>query len=62
MYVCYIICVSPACKKISSTILDKKISTTEYLKPSTVADEFSCVTDQIMELLQSHDPKMCVEQ
>ena len=42
--------------------MDKKISTTEYLKPSTVADEFSCVTDQIMELLQSHDPKMCVEQ
>ena len=53
--------ISPACKQIS-TLLDEKISTKEYLKPSTVADEFSCVTEQIMQLLQSHDPKMLVEQ
>ena len=47
---------------MSLMLLDEKISTTEYLKPPTVADEFSCVFDQIMELLQSHEPKMLVEQ
>ena len=42
--------------------MDEKISTTEYLKPSTVADEFFYVTEQITQLLQSHDPKVIVEQ
>ena len=32
------------------------------IKPSAVADEFSYVTEQITELLQSHDPKAIVEQ
>ena len=34
----------------------------EYLKPSTVVDEFSYVTDQVIQLLQGHDPKLLVEQ
>ena len=32
------------------------------ITPAAVADEFSYVTEQITELLQSHDPKVIVEQ
>ena len=32
------------------------------IKPAAVADTFSYVTEQIIELLQSHDPKVIVEQ
>ena len=32
------------------------------IKPATVTDEFSYVIEQITELLQSHDPKVIVEQ
>ena len=32
------------------------------ITPAVVADEFSYVTEQITELLQSHDPKVIVEQ
>ena len=58
----YIVCISPAHRKMSSSSFTEKIDTTEYLKPSTVADEFSCVTEQITKLLQSHDPEVLVGQ
>ena len=37
------------------------VPTDEKIKPATVADEFSYVTEQITELLQSHDPKVLVK-
>ena len=58
----YIVCIGSACTKVSLSFLDEEISTTAYLEPSTVADEFSCVIEQIMELLQSYNPKMLVKQ
>ena len=40
-----------------STSVDQQIK----FDPSTVADEFSHVTEQVTKLLQSHDPKLLVE-
>lgn len=34
----------------------------KYFKPSTVADEFSCIVDKITHLLLSYDPRLLVEQ
>ena len=34
---------------------------TKYFEPSTVADEFSFVTEQVIKLFQSHDPKVLVD-
>ena len=41
---------------------DEKNKSLKYFKPSTVADEFSCVVDKITYLLQSYDPRLLVEQ
>ena len=35
---------------------------TKYFEPSTVADEFSCITEQVIKLFQSHDPNVLVEE
>ena len=63
IYICmYIVCILPAHIKVLSASFAEKIDTTEYFKPSTVADEFSYITEQIRKLLQSHDPEVLVEQ
>ena len=50
----YINCINlSVCRGVSSTL---------KIKPAAVADEFSYVTEQITELLQSHDPEVIVEQ
>jgi len=34
----------------------------KYFKPSTVADEFSYVNEQVIKLFHSHDPELLIEQ
>ena len=46
----------PVCREVSLAPTDVKIT------PAAVVDEFSYVTEQITQLLQSHDPKVIVEQ
>ena len=43
----------------SSTSVNQQM---KYFEPSTVADEFSFVTEQVIKLFQSHDPKVLVEE
>ena len=51
-----------ASSKLSEASSGTQICIAEHLKPFTVADEFSYVTDQIARLLQSHDPKLLIEE
>ena len=51
-----------ASSELSEVSSDAQICAMEHLKPFTLADEFSYVTDQIVKLLQSHDPKLLVEE
>ena len=44
---------------VSSTSHDWQ---TNYFEPSTVADEFSYITEQVIKLFKSHDPKVLVEE
>ena len=43
----------------SSTSVDQQM---KYFEPSTVADEFSFVIEQVIKLFQSHDPKLLAEE
>jgi len=52
----------PALRNRSLTSVDQQIHLTKYFKPSTVADEFSYVTKQVMKLFHSHDPELLIEQ
>ena len=61
MCVCVCVCVLTVFSKLSQASSNAQICIMEYLKPFTVADEFSYVTDQIAKLLQSLDPKLLVE-
>jgi len=49
----------PVPRNRSSTSVDQK---TKYFEPSTIVDEFSYVTEQVIKIFQSHDPKLLVEQ
>ena len=65
-YVYVIVCVAlkerytpPGATNGLSTSVNQQM---RYLEPSTVADEFSCITEQVIKLFQSHDPKVLVEE
>ena len=49
----------PGVTNESSSSVDQQM---KYFEPSTVADEFSFVTEQVIKLFQSHDPKVLVEE
>ena len=50
-----------AFRKLLGVSSDVQICIMKYLKPFTIADEFSYVTDQITKLLHLDDPKLLVE-
>ena len=50
-----------AFRKLLGVSSDAEICIMEYLKPFTIADEFSYVTDQITKLLHLDDPNILVE-
>ena len=63
---CVIVCVAlkerytqPGATNGSSTSVNQQM---RYFEPSVVADEFSCITEQVIKLFQSHDPKLLVEE
>ena len=65
-YVCVIVCVAlkkrytpPEATNGLSTSVNQQM---RYFEPSIVADEFSCITKQVIKLFQSHDPKVLVEE
>ena len=51
-----------AFRKLLGVSSDVQMCIMEYLKPFTIADEFSYVTDQITQLLHLDDPKILVEE
>ena len=54
-------CTPPTSRERPWKSNDRQTHSLKYFKPSTLADEFSCVVDQMTKLLQSYDPKLLVE-